>query len=390
MKSIKFIILLSFLISGCRSSEKLLQKGEYDAVIERSIKNILKGKADDDDKLLLNKSYKLANQKNTDRIHFLKTENKPENWEEIYQHYNALNIRQNEIQKVLPLVIGKKKINYEYIDYSGDIVEAKTNVAKFYYHKGLDNMNLQTKESYRQAYFDFQKVKEYRANDYPKLNTLIQDAKYFGTSRVLVEAVNISRVRLPDDFYDNLLRMDIQGLNNTWIEYYFGPLQNEMEYDYFVAIKLRNILVTPDEFSRREFIRTKEIRDGFEYELDRRGNVIKDSLGNDVKVPKYRQLSCKVIETKQFKTATINGVVEYKSVSPKNIMKTEPVAATSIFEHLTARAYGDLEALQPSDRELLRVEIVPFPDDLSMIYDCSEILKQAVHDVIYDNRRLIK
>ncbi|MBA7522109.1 hypothetical protein ES705_14223 [subsurface metagenome] len=384
------MIFMLFFITTCKSPEKLLQQGNYDAAIDRSIKMILKGKADNKDKSLLDKAYNLANQDDHERIKFLKVEGKPENWEEIYRRYNSLNTRQNKIQKVSPLIIGNKKVIYEYIDYTDDIIEAKTNAATYYYKKGLSNMNLHTKEGYRQAYFDFRKTEAYRTNDYPELNQLISDAQYFGMSHVLVELVNKSRVQLPDDFYDNILNINTSGLNSTWVEYYFRDLDRDIQYDYFIRVELHNIHVTPDEFSRREYIRRKEVEDGYKYSLDRRGNVRKDSLGNDIKVPRYKVISCKVIETKQFKTASIHGELEFLYTAPRRSLKKEPVAATLVFEHLTARAFGELEALELTDMKLLKVEILPFPDDLSMIYDCTEILKNAVNDVIHNNRRLIK
>jgi len=389
MKSIQVFIVLLLLIIACRSPEKLLQKGDYDTVIERTIKDILKGKADNNDKLLLDKAYRLANQQDLEKIKLLKTENSPENWEEIYKRYNVLSRRQAEIQKVIPLNVGTRIIKYEYTDYTKEIVEAKANVARFYYEKGMSNMKLQSKEGYRQAYYDFQKVQQYRAVDYQDLNGLIQDAKFYGTTRVLLLAVNTTRVRLPDEFSDNIVNINLSDLNTNWVEYYLNDHGRDIRYDYFITAELHNILITPDEISRREYVRTKEVQDGFEYELDRRGNVKKDSLGNDIKVPKYKRLSCKIIETRQFKSATINGMVKFRPGSSRSTYRSEPVAATSVFEHFSARAYGDLEVLEPADKRLLRNEVAPFPDDLSMIYDCTETLKQAIHDVIYDNRRLI-
>jgi hypothetical protein len=389
MKSIKLLVITSLLIFGCKSPEKLLQEGDYDTVIKKSIKNILKGKADNSDKELLDKAYNLANQQNIERIKYLKAENRPENWEEIFRHYNALNRRQNEVRKVTPLTIGNRKISYEYTDYTRDMVEAKTKAAKFYYNAGLDNMKLQSKDGYRQAYFNFQKVKEYRESDYPDLQNLILDAKYYGTSRVLIEVIGNARIQLPDDFYDNIGNINVSGMNSTWVEYYLEDRNRDMHYDYYITVELQDILVSPDELTKREYVKTREIQDGFEYVLDRRGNVRKDSLGNDIKVPKYVQISCKVIEAKQFKTATINGVIKYRSVHPKNIFKSEPVAATSVFEHMTARAFGNLEALDPAELKLLRHEVLPFPDDLSLIHDCTDILRQAFSDLIRANKNRI-
>jgi hypothetical protein len=116
---------------------------------------------------------------------------------------------------------------------------------------------------------------------------------------------------------------------------------------------------------------------------------MKDSLGNDIKVPRYKDLSCVLVETRQIKTATLKGEVEYISISPRRVLTKEPIAATSVFEHYFGRAIGDIEALEPEDIELTRTEKLPFPDDLSLIYDCTEILRQAFSDILHKDKNLI-
>ena len=78
------------------------------------------------------------------------------------------------------------------------------------------------------------------------------------------------------------------------------------------------------------------------------------------------------------------------SAMPKRIITKDPVAASTYFEHLSARAIGDIEALDRETLRLIEVEPLPFPDDFEMINNCSEALKNSIRDVIRHNSYHIK
>ncbi|MBN1116030.1 MAG: hypothetical protein JXA77_02415 [Bacteroidales bacterium] len=390
MKRYLSILITVIFFSACKSSEKLVNEGNYDKAIDKSIKTILKGRYDAEDVLLLDKAYKLANTRDLERVKLLKAEAKPENWEQIFFTYSALDNRQKEVRKVLPLQAKGKTYDYNQVDYTNSIVEAKTNAAKYFYENGSRLMEVGDKGSYREAYHNFNKAKSYRASDYPLIDQLIADARYFGTSRVLIDVANTSPFRFPPEFYDDLLAINTDGLNNMWVEYYLGRTDRDVEYDYFVTILLKNVVITPERYSQKEYNREKEVPDGFSYALDSRGNVRKDSLGNDIKIPKYKKLFCTVVERHQTKSATLEAQIEYLTMQPnRRVMKLVPVSATSVFEHFSGRARGDMEALLPEDLKLIERDAVAFPDDLSMLYDCIPTLQQAISDAMRDNKNLI-
>lgn len=389
MKNYTVFIYIFLLVFSCKSPEKLFQEGDYDKVIDKSLKKMLKEKADKDDKELLNKAYTLANQRDKEKIKLLRSENDPANWEEIYQLYLRLSNRQDELRKVTPFYIGNKKINYNYTDYTGSIAEAKHNAAAYYYQKGKSQMNLDTKEGYRQAYFCFTKTREYGGSEYTDLDQLIDNSRYLGTSHVLIELTNASRRNLPPDFFNNLLNINTSQLNSMWVVYDLPPGDRNTRYDYYVTIILQRIDVTPENYSTQEYTRSKRIQEGYKYAYDRKGKIKKDSLGHPVKIPKYKVLTCTIIRHHQLKTATINGIIEFASADPQRLLKSQPIGASSVFDHTSGRAHGDSEALEPEDLQLIRNKEVPFPDNLSMIYDCSETLRKAIIDAIRGNRNLI-
>jgi hypothetical protein len=390
MKKLILAALALMLLVGCSSSKKMLQKGNYDAVIQKCVKSLVKDKSHEDDAILLDKAYKLANERDLDRIKYLKAEDNTASFDEIYSIYGALKARQSTVKKVLPLNFEGRTVQYPHVDYDKYMVEAKKKAADYYYDNATKLMKVNTKDSYRQAYYEFNTAKDYYGSSYPGIDNLINESKRLGTSRVLMSVVNKTMLKLTDDFINDIIAVDPREIGNEWLELHFQDLDRTIAYDYYVDIVLQFIDISPDMVSDRDHVEKKTIEDGFTYVLDSKGNVMKDSLGNDIKVKKYKEISCSVIETLQQKDCTIKGNLELTSVNPKQLLKKEPVAATTHFEHLSARAIGDINALKPETQMLLKTTRVPFPDNFSMIYDCTETLKMAVHDALKANISLIR
>ncbi len=116
---------------------------------------------------------------------------------------------------------------------------------------------------------------------------------------------------------------------------------------------------------------------------------MKDSLGNDIKVKKYKDVQCALIETVQTKECRIEGDVEILTLRPDKVLKKDPLSADSYFEHISARAIGDTEALLPHQLAKTQSEPVPFPSDGEMVMRCSDALKMGIKTAMERNRRFI-
>ena len=379
---------LIFFLSGCGSSTKQLEKGNYDAAIDIAVKQLRKDPSDTKQISNLDRSYKIVNEQDNERIRFLKMENNPANWDEIYQINKRMNDRQILVRSVLPLELDGRTINYEYVDYMPEMVAAKRNSADYYYAHGNELMKNQTKDSYRQAYYEFVRAKEY-VGEYEGIDAKISDSKYLGMSRVFVALQNKSIFKFDRDFEESLLSLDLQRLNSEWIEYETRSLDENTQYDYHINVIVRNIAVGPDQTMQRDTVVKKEVEDGFTYQLDPKGNVMKDTLGNDIKIKKYKTLQCALIETIQTKICRIDGDVEVVQINPNKVIKKEPLGAESGFDHISARALGDIKALSQAQIEKTKSQPLPFPSDMEMVFRCSDALKQAINGAIQNNRRLI-
>ena len=382
------VFILTIILSGCGSSKKQLQKGNYDAAIQKAVKQLRKDPADVKQIDILTQAYKVSNDQDNERVRFLKMEAKPDSWDDIYLVYKALNDRQSLVKTVTPLNANGRSVDFPYVDYVPDMVNAKRKAADFYYAHGNELMKNRIKESYRQAYGEFLRAKEY-VGDYEGIDSKIQEAKVQGMSKVFVSIQNTSIIKFPKEFEEDLLALDMPRLNSEWVEFFTQNLNENTQYDYFVNVNVKNVAVSPDQSIQRDSVIKRDIEDGFYYVLDKKGNVMRDSLGNDIKQKKYKTVQCALVETVQSKACRIDGDIEVIQMNPNKQLKKDPIGAQSNFENVSSRALGDIQALNARQLERTKTSLVQFPTDIEMIMRCSESLKKAIRGAIQNDRRFI-
>lgn len=155
------LIILIVILSGCGSSKKQLQRGNYDAAIDKAVRDLRRNPRDEKQALILNQSYRVANDQDIERARFLKMEGRANNWDEIYLVYKRLNDRQAMVKTVTPINLKGSTIDFPYVDYLPEMVNAKRKAADFYYAHGNELMKNGMKESYRQAFAEFLRAREY-------------------------------------------------------------------------------------------------------------------------------------------------------------------------------------------------------------------------------------
>jgi len=388
MKNLFLFSALTILIIGCASSLKQLQRGDYETAIQTAVKELRKDPSNQEQIEVLDKAYVLANQQDYDRIKFLKEEGSPSNWDEIFERYLKLKNRQALVHTVLPLQLADQIIDYDFIDYDAEIIQSKRKAGDYYWRHANELMRKGDKQSYREAYFEFGKAKEFFGN-IQNINQLMEEAREKGISRILVSFKNKSPFNLPANFVNDLMTFGASDLNSMWHEFYLTP-QTGLRFDYMTVVGLTKIEVSPEQTKQRDRTETKEIEDGWDYLLDDNGNVVKDSQGNDIKIPRKRTISCTLIETLQYKVAQLVGDIELIQNNPKKTVKQVPIGAESVFQHVSARAIGDVNALSNESRASLKNKPVQYPRDIDLIVAGSENLKKSIRQGIGNLRSLIK
>jgi len=384
MRYIGLLLILCFIFSACTSSKKLLEKGRYDEAIEKSVKALRKDPGDSDELGVLKEAYRKANNYDLDQISFLQNEGRDENWVEIYNLYSALDARQDWIKSLPSQLLNQ----FDLKNYDQELIASKENAAEVSYQKGIEYLERGDKQSARMAYGEFERV-NYIYRDYKEVSRLMSEAHFYGTTNVLFTVENNSEVLLPRDFDYELKKVSLKELNDLWTNYdtYADTVLN---YDYYIVLDLKDIRISPESIDRNTYTETGEIQDGMKYVLDENGNVKKDSLGNDIRVPNMINVSAEVTESRQHKHGYVSGSLDYIDLNTDQLIKTEDISVEAVFEHYSATVSGNEEILSDATRKKLRSRPVPFPSDEAMLMDAASLLKDQSKAIVYRNRGLFR
>ncbi|MDX1471233.1 MAG: hypothetical protein R3213_07035, partial [Flavobacteriaceae bacterium] len=217
--------------------------------------------------------------------------------------------------------------------------------------------------------------------NFKNVRSLMNEAYNLGTEYVLVEINNESFQILPYRLEQALLNMDTYGLDEFWTVFH-GEKVKDLDYDYKMELELRRINISPEQVLQREFLRENEIVDGWEYQYDRNGNVMKDSLGNDIKVDKVVKVRARVNEFEQYKESQMLANVNFHDLRSERLLKSFPIESQFVFSNIYSTFRGDERALNFEDRQLLRNRPVQFPTNEQMVLDTGEDLKQKMRQII--------
>jgi len=388
MKKLLLLIFSLFLIVACSSvkqTEQALNTGNYNQAITIALKNLRTNKEKKGKQsyiTMLESAYAKANQRDLERIDFLTKDNNEAQLEEVYNIYQQLNERQEKVKPVLPLYIMAENRNatFKFNNYSSKIIETKNKLSAYLYKNANKLMNSTSKFGFRQAYDDFNYLEKINPN-YKNTRTLIDDAHVKGTDYVIVEMKNETRKVIPKRLEEDLLNMSTYGMNNLWTVYHNNKLKST-SYDFSMNITLRGINISPEQIREKQIIREKQVLDGKKDLLNDQGNVVKDSLGNVIKIDKYKTIICDVNTFTQFKSVQVKGQVYYKDLVTKQLIDTFPLESEFVFEHRYATYNGDRNALDDTYLGLIGKRVVPFPSNEQMIFDSGEDLKTKLKSII--------
>ena len=383
MKKIVTVLIVITLLVACKSSSKQLETGNYDAALEKSAKKIKKNPGKFEEVDTFNEAYRLAYQKDNTQITRLKQEGNPANWGKIYALYMQMRKRQDLAESLPPV-----GVNYEKRDFSADIATAKTNATEYAYAKGTELLNNNNRFDARKAYERFQETKGYNSA-YKDIDDKLREAQWKGTTNVFFKIEDNAKVVAPQEMMNAIQNINVNDLDKGW-KNYDSYIDTNKQYHYSIILNLQLIEVSPEQLKETATVESKDVPDGFDYVLDANGNVTKDTLGNDVKIPRFKTITCQVVDFHQNKTARLSGTIEYYDNATDQLLKTEPITSDAHFEHHYAIAQGDIDALKPETHQRLSIKPLPFPPDEPMLIQAGEIMKQMTKDIIVRNESFLK
>lgn len=388
MKFIYFLLAV-LIVAGCNSPQKLINTGQYDAAVNKTVKKLRRNKTKQKQIKWLETAYRKALQRDDEQIKSLKQNGQPDCWDDIFYVYSQMKRRQEMVKPLLPLFnqTTGKPAQFEIRDYDKELISSKEKAAEYFYVHAKSLLEKNNKYDARKAYDELNTVLTFYA-EYKDVNTLKIKAHEQGMTYVLMGVTNNTNTIMPKRLEEDLLKLPLGDLNSFWVQYHNKSVPNT-NYDYTIRINMKNIFVTPEQISDNNYTESKEIEDGWQYVYDVKGNVKKDSLGNDIKAPKYVNAVAQVKEVHQFKKANISGTLDFYNNYNNQLLKSEPIMAENIFEYHTATAAGDLRALKPETKAKLGAPPKMFPINADMVYNAGLTLKGMCKDIVYNNRGII-
>ncbi|MDO8365822.1 MAG: hypothetical protein Q7T20_03415 [Saprospiraceae bacterium] len=387
------LFLSAFLLTACHTAQKYVESGDYDSAIDLCIRK-LKGKPKKKLEYVqgLELAYRKAQARDLATIEQLKVENRPELWERIHNIHVDIRNRQHKIAPLTPLVAKNGyRAQFQMVEIGPMERQSREKAAEYLYDQSvtlLDRAERGDKMAARKAHGLLSDLQKRYYPNYRDKDALLAKARDLGTSYVVFEVKNQSGKTLPRVFSERLLSLDKQGLDSEWREFSFEE-KSGLHYDYKAVFKVRDIDISPERVQERSYIDEKKIQDGWDYVLDKRGNVMKDTLGNDIKTPRMVFIRAEVLEVHQSKAARIAGAVEIRDAGNGNLLETCELATEVVFENYASTFRGDEPALSQDSKNRMGNRPLPFPQDEDMLVQAADRLKPNVKDELRHSRSIL-
>lgn len=215
------VIVLSFVLFSCRSAKKLYEKGRYDEAVELAAKKLQKDPDDAGLLATLRSAYRYAVEDHEARIRTNAESNSEMKWEWNYYEYLALQRMYDAIHRVpdvYSIVLPENYTSY-LVTYADKAADAR-------FDRGLAFMQHSDKQSYRNAYREFQAVLNFRPADREAVLKMNEVFEYAVTNVVVLpmqrdggyvySSYGLGQPNLDDQLISQLQ----QNSGNEFVRYY--------------------------------------------------------------------------------------------------------------------------------------------------------------------------
>nr|WP_294777144.1 hypothetical protein [uncultured Flavobacterium sp.] len=391
MKKITALFALLLIVSACgvRQTRDMLTSGDYDGAIQNAVEGLRgnkNAKGKQDYVYLLEEAFAKAKERDLRNIEAWFKDANPQNLEKIYDTYVQLNARQERIRPILPVRLIKegREAIFPFDDYSDQIVSSKNALAKYLYNNSKALLANKDKMVVRRAYDDLVYLQNLSPG-FKDTDKLIEEARLKGTDFVSVYTKNETNMVIPIRLENDLLDFSTYGLNDKWTVYHSNRVKG-INYDYGLVVNFRQINISPEQIKERELQKEKLIKVGLKNLIDANGNVVKDSLGNNVKIDDMRTVRATIYEFSQFKACQVTAKVDYIDFNTNQLLQTFPLSSEFTFNYMYAKYRGDKRACEQDYFQYFDRRAVPFPSNEQMVFDTGNDLKAKLKDIITRNR----
>ena len=376
---ISSLLLISFGCSPIKKINNNVVSGEFDKAINKTIselKKIKNKKKKIQYELILKDIYNRAVVNSKDKISRFKKDGNPEFFDDIYFEYDKLIKRQNKLKN-----LSSERLNFNFENYDSELINFRYKTSDYFLKISNSFISNNNKFDYRKAYNYLTVIESINPN-YLDTRSLIKLCLVKGKDYILLNVLNESKSVLFEDLEKDILNIKGYDLNSIWKSFFTKNDSFEGTYDFYIDLAFKSFIISPERLVQKEGFSEKNIVDGLTYKLDDEGNVMKDSLGNDIKVDKLIKISVKSIESIQSKSAKVLAEIRFID-KKKNIIEKFPLESEFWFRNRFLEYDGDKRVLTKEQIKLSKNRFMPFPPDEVLIFNNSENIKRKMKRIIY-------
>ena len=233
--------------------------------VRKSVKKLRKKPTKEKEILILEEAYNKANNIDNDRISFLKLEGSPDMWDEVYNRFNKMKVRQNLVKSVIPLEIMStgRIIQFKMVNYDEEIINAKKKAAEYFYIHGKELLARDDRENAKRAYFEFKRCRALYPN-YKDIDELLATSKFLATLKVIAEPIPMhsQTFQLSNEFFDNKINEFLGSMpSSEFVKFYTTSEANAIDLDnpdHILKIKFDDFIVGQTLVKEKEIHLTKD------------------------------------------------------------------------------------------------------------------------------------
>lgn len=292
------LIAVILLAVSCRTAKKMYERGNYDQAVELAAKKLQKKPNDAATLDVLQNAYRFAVEDHESRIRNNAISNNNLKWEWTYHEYLSLQ-RLYEVIRSVPSV-------YDAVlptDYSSFVLTFKEEAGNARYDRGMELMQNNTRNGYKQAYREFQQALSLKPGDIA-IKQKMDEAYAQAVINVVVLPVVQSGFQHSSynygfvNFDNNILRY-LNNNNGNYFVRYYSPAEASsfnIRTDQIVELRFSNI----DIDVYRDFRDTREVS---------KQVVIKETVVKpDSVVKEYATVKAKITTTRR--SLQSNGLLQ--------------------------------------------------------------------------------
>jgi tetratricopeptide (TPR) repeat protein len=354
-------LLVSLFFQACSSGKKSLQRGDYYNASLQAIERLRSSPNNAKAQQTLSQSYWMALEDLLRQTRTADVNSNPLNWEQIANSYYKINRLDREI-RTAPAAL---KIIPDPKSYITEENQARQKAAEARYQAGKKAMQLNTRESGKQAYEHFLKADSW-VNGYKDIAQLLPEAKMMATLKVLMQPIGVPNNFAPTtDFFQNRMRTFLEDYRrgNEFVMF-FTPQEAQQSG---ICCPDQYLVMNFDEFSVGNMVNNNYT------------TTLKDSVKkvvNNLSVTEFVQADF----TRHEQILISKGIMDLRVIDAKTnrVLMQDKIGSEFQWKHEWASFKGDARALKAEQSKLLQQKAAqpPTPQDLFVGF-CDPIFNRA-------------